>query len=104
MKKAFDLLTELGLGYEFHDYKKHGIDPETVKSWLAALGQDVVINKKGTTWRKLSADEQQNALTSEDNLISALTTHTSLIKRPILNTGTGYIAGFDENAYQALKK
>lgn len=104
MKKAFDLLTELGLSYEFHDYKKQGIDAETVKTWLDALGQDVVLNKKGTTWRKLSEEEQQAALTSEENLIQALTTHTSLIKRPILNTGAAYIAGFDEAAYQALKK
>lgn len=102
MKKAFDLLTEQGLSYEFHDYKKQGIDAETIKTWLDALGQDVVLNKKGTTWRKLSEAEQQTALSSEDALISALTTHTSLIKRPILATATGFIAGFDESAYRAL--
>ncbi len=102
MKKAFDLLNELGLSYEFHDYKKQGIDAECVKSWLDALGQDVVLNKKGTTWRKLSAEEQQTALASEDHLVQALTTHTSLIKRPILQTADGFIAGFDEAAYRAL--
>ena len=103
MKKAFDLLNELGLAYEFHDYKKQGIDADTVKTWLDALGQDVVLNKKGTTWRKLTAEEQENALASEDNLITALTTHTSLIKRPVLQTATGFIAGFDEAAYRELK-
>lgn len=103
MKKAFDLLNELGLAYEFHDYKKQGIDADTVKTWLDALGQDVVLNKKGTTWRKLTAEEQENALTSEDNLITVLTTHTSLIKRPVLQTATGFIAGFDEAAYRKLK-
>ncbi|MFX1823434.1 MULTISPECIES: Spx/MgsR family RNA polymerase-binding regulatory protein [Acinetobacter] len=102
MKKAFDLLTEQGLSYEFHDYKKQGIDAETIKTWLDALGQDVVLNKKGTTWRKLSEEEQQTALSSEDALINALTTHTSLIKRPILATSTGFIAGFDETAYRGL--
>ena len=104
MKKAFDLLNELGLAYEFHDYKKQGIDADTVKTWLDALGQDVVLNKKGTTWRKLTAEEQENALASEDNLITALTTHTSLIKRPVLQTVTGFIAGFDEAAYRKLKE
>ena len=103
MKKAFDLLNELGLAYEFHDYKKQEIDADTVKTWLDALGQDVVLNKKGTTWRKLTAEEQENALTSEDNLITVLTTHTSLIKRPVLQTATGFIAGFDEAAYRKLK-
>ena len=82
MKRAFDLLTELGLSYEFHDYKKQGIDAETVKQWLDHIGQDLVLNKKGTTWKKLSEQEQQLALSSEQALIQALTTHTSLIKRP----------------------
>lgn len=103
MKKAFDLLNELGLSYEFHDYKKHAIDADSVKAWLDAKGQDVILNKKGTTWRKLSEVEQQTALENEANLISALTTHTSLIKRPVLATEEGYIVGFDEAAYRALK-
>lgn len=102
MKKAFDLLSELGLSYEFHDYKKQGIDATTVKQWLDACGQDLILNKKGTTWRKLSETEQQQALSSESNLIEALTTHTSLIKRPVLQTAQGWIVGFDEASYRAL--
>lgn len=46
MKKAFDLLTDLGLSYEFHDYKKQGIDATTVKHWLDTCGQDLILNKK----------------------------------------------------------
>ena len=103
MKKAFDLLNELGLTYEFHDYKKQGIAAETVKTWLDAKGQEVILNKKGTTWRKLSETEQQLALSNEENLIEALTSHNSLIKRPVLETASGYIVGFDEDAYRALK-
>ena len=95
-------MTELGLSYEFHDYKKQGIDAETVKTWLDALGQNVVLNKKGTTWRKLSEEEQQTTLANEENLISALTTHTSLIKRPIIATQTGFLAGFNEVDIRAL--
>lgn len=102
MKKTFDLFAELGLSYEFHDYKKHSIDADSVKIWLDALGQDVVLNKKGTTWRKLTADEQHTALSSEAALIQALTTHTSLIKRPIIQSPTGFLAGFDEAAIRAL--
>ena len=67
------------------------------------MGQDVVLNKKGTTWRKLTTEEQENALANENNLITTLTTHTSLIKRPVLQTATGFIAGFDEAAYRELK-
>ncbi len=62
-----------------------------------------MLNKKGTTWRKLNEQEQQHALSTEDALIETLMTHTSLIKRPILQTTTDYIVGFDADAYQALK-
>lgn len=103
MKKAFDLLDELGLTYEFHDYKKQGIDADTVKVWLSEIGADLVLNKKGTTWRKLSPEEQQKALDSEVGLIEALTTHTSLIKRPIISAESDYVVGFNEDAIRALK-
>ena len=96
-------MTELGRSYEFHDYKKQGIDAETVKIWLDALGQDVVLNKKGTTWRKLSEEEQQHALANEENLIATLTTHTSLIKRPIIAGENGFLAGFDDAAIRAFQ-
>lgn len=104
MKKAFDLLNELGLAYEFHDYKKQGIDADTVKVWLNDIGADIVLNKKGTTWRKLSPEEQQKALDSEEGLIEALTTHNSLIKRPVISAESDYVVGFNEDAIRALKK
>ena len=103
MKKAFDLLNELGLAYEFHDYKKQAIDAETVKKWLDHVGAALILNKKGTTWKKLTADEQQRALSSEVELIQTLTTHTSLIKRPVIDCGHGLIVGFDPAAIQKLK-
>lgn len=103
MKKAFDLLNELGRTYAFHDYKKQGIDAETIKIWLDHIGADLVLNKKGTTWRKLSEAEQQAALASEQGLIEALTTHNSLIKRPVISTELGYVIGFDETAIRNLK-
>ena len=103
MKKAFDLLSELGLAYEFHDYKKQGIDAVTVQTWLEQIGADLVLNKKGTTWRKLSEAEQQSALASEQGLIDALTTHHSLIKRPVIAAPHGFIVGFNEDAIRALK-
>lgn len=103
MKKAFDLLTELSIAYEFHDYKKQGIDADTVKEWLDKIGAERVLNKKGTTWRKLTEAEQQAALASEIDLIKALTTHNSLIKRPIIETDSTYIVGFNEDEIKALK-
>lgn len=102
MKKAFDVLNAKGLSYEFHDYKKQGIDRDTLAIWLKEIGSDPILNKKGTTWRKLSPDEQQYALANENQLIETLILHTSLIKRPVLQTPQGYVVGFDETAYQEL--
>ena len=102
MKKAFDLLTELGLTYEFHDYKKQGIDADTLKTWLDQVGQELILNKKGTTWRKLTEAEQQHALASQDQLIETLMAQPSLIKRPVLQTAQGYLVGSDEAAYRAI--
>ena len=103
MKKAFDVLQEMGIEYDFHDYKKQGIDAETVKTWLDEVGAELILNKKGTTWKKLTEQEQQLALSSEAELIKALTTHTSLIKRPVIEHDGAYIIGFDEAAIRALK-
>lgn len=103
MKKAFDALQAKALNYDFHDYKKQGIDADTLKIWLKEIGQDTVLNKKGTTWRKLSEEEQNLALSSEDNLIEALIAQPSLIKRPVLQTSQGFIVGFDESTYQNIQ-
>lgn len=103
MKKAFDALQAKALNYDFHDYKKQGIDADTLKIWLKEIGQDTVLNKKGTTWRKLSEEEQNRALSSEDNLIEALIAQPSLIKRPVLQTPQGFIVGFDEATYQNIQ-
>lgn len=103
MKKAFDLLTELGLAYEFHDYKKQGIDADTLKIWLDKLGTDVVLNKKGTTWRKLTEAEQHATLASEAGLIESLMAHNSLIKRPVIAADSAYVVGFKEDDIRALK-
>ena len=103
MKKAFDALQAKSLNYDFHDYKKQGIDADTLKIWLREIGQDTVLNKKGTTWRKLSEEEQNRALSSEDNLIEALIAQPSLIKRPVLQTSQGFIVGFDESTYQNIQ-
>lgn len=103
MKKAFDALQAKALSYDFHDYKKQGIDADTLKIWLKEIGQDTILNKKGTTWRKLSEEEQNRALSSEDHLIEALIAQPSLIKRPVLQTSQGFIVGFDESTYQNIQ-
>ena len=97
MKKAFTKLDELGVSYEFHDYKKQGVDKETVQRWVDKLGIDKVLNKRGTTWRKLDDNQKQSADASVDTAIDLLVEHTSMIKRPIVE---GWLD--DENQNQTI--
>ena len=108
MKKAFTKLDELGVSYEFHDYKKQGVDKDTVQRWVNALGVDKVLNKRGTTWRKLDDAQKQAADASIDNAIELLVENTSMIKRPIVE---GQLAdkdqpillyGFDEAEFERV--
>lgn len=104
MKKAFIALDEQGIDYTFHDYKKQGIDQATLQQWLTQKDQDVILNKKGTTWKKLSAEQQAYALENEAQLIETLISSPSMIKRPVLDTGSGILVGFDEAEYANLAK
>jgi Spx/MgsR family transcriptional regulator len=84
MKKAFTKLDELDVSYDFHDYKKQGIDKDTVQRWVNELGIDKVLNKRGTTWRKLDDSQKQAADASVDTAIDLLVENTSMIKRPMV--------------------
>ena len=102
MKKAFTKLDELGVSYVFHDYKKQGIDKDTVQRWVNELGIDKVLNKRGTTWRKLTDEQKQAADANVDNAINLLVENTSMIKRPIVEGQLAdkiqpiLLCGFDE--------
>ena len=110
MKKAFTKLDELGVSYEFHDYKKQGIDKEAVQRWVNKLGIDKVLNKRGTTWRKLDDAQKQAADASIDTAIALLVENTSMIKRPIVegqiddkNQGQPILlCGFDEAEFERV--
>ena len=97
MKKAFTKLDALDISYDFHDYKKQGIDKQSVERWVESLGIDKVLNKRGTTWRKLDDSQKQAADTSVDNAIDLLVENTSMIKRPIVE---GQLV--DKNQAQAI--
>ncbi|MBH0096405.1 Spx/MgsR family RNA polymerase-binding regulatory protein [Psychrobacter sp. NZS113] len=107
MKKAFTKLDELNISYDFNDYKKQGVDNETVQRWVDELGIDKVLNKRGTTWRKLTDEQKQSADANVDNAIDLLVENTSMIKRPIVegqiddkNQGQSILlCGFDEAVF-----
>lgn len=94
MKKAFDWLNDRGVDFDFHDYKKAGIDQHTLARWCDAVGWETLVNKRGTTWRKLTPESQQ--VGGRDDAIALMAAHPSLIKRPVLETGGGAVlVGFD---------
>ncbi|WP_201625628.1 arsenate reductase [Psychrobacter immobilis] len=109
MKKAFTKLDELGVNYNFHDYKKQGIDKESVQRWVNELGINKVLNKRGTTWRKLTDEQKQAADANVNSAIDLLIENTSMIKRPVVegqladkNHGQPILlCGFDEAEFEA---
>ncbi|NND90436.1 MAG: ArsC family reductase [Granulosicoccus sp.] len=98
VRKARRWLDAQSIEHAFHDYKKQGIDKPTLTRWCEVLGWESLLNRRGTTWRKL-ADADKQALT-QARAIELMLDNTSLIKRPVIDTGQQLIAGFDEEQYQ----
>ena len=102
MKKAFDYLNQHKIPYEFHDYKKLGISAEKLKEWTSQAGWEKLLNKQGTTWRSLD-DAVKATVTTEKKAIALMQEKTSVIKRPVIESGNKIIAlGFDEQMYDAI--
>jgi arsenate reductase (glutaredoxin) len=99
MKKAFAWLDDHGVGYDFHDYKSEGIDAVRLKAWCKQVGWEVLLNTRGTTWRKLSPAQQANI--DEARAIKLMCGNPSLIKRPVLEYGKELLVGFAPDRYQA---
>lgn len=102
VKKALTWLKENGFSYEFHDFKKKGITAEKLNQWCDTFGWENVLNKKGTTWKKLSPEEQQ-AVTSQATAVQVLLSHTSAIKRPIIEQeDLPVLLSFNEEQYKKI--
>jgi transcriptional regulator, Spx/MgsR family len=101
MKKAFTWLKDHGVDYEFHDYKISGIDRASLERWCAALGWETVLNRAGTTFRKLP-EEDRTGLT-EKKAIALMLAQPSMIKRPVLDLGRGkLLIGFKPDQLRRL--
>jgi arsenate reductase len=99
MKKARGWLDEHGVPYTFHDYKVSGIDVEHLKRWAALAGWETLLNRSGTTFRKLT--DAQKADLSERKAIALMIEQPSLIKRPVLEHGSALLVGFKPETYRA---
>ena len=94
VKKARRWLDAQGVEYAFHDYKKEGAGAGRLASWSDAVGWEVLLNKRGTTYRKLSDEEKADI--DRTRAIDLMVQHPSLIKRPVLEHEGGLLGGFRE--------
>ena len=99
MKKAFAWLEGHDVRYAFHDYKSAGIEESKLQEWAGKVEWTVLLNTRGTTWRKLSPAQQADM--DEGKAIRLMVENPSLIKRPVLEEGHTILVGFDESAYAA---
>ena len=99
MEKARAWLDQRGVAYAFHDYKAAGIDRATLEGWARKLGWEVLLNRAGTTFRKLP-DAAREGLT-EAGAIGLMLDQPSMIKRPVLDTGGQLLVGFKPEQYEA---
>lgn len=100
VKKARAWLTEQGIGYTFHDFKKVGVNQQQLQQWAEQLGWEALVNKKGLTWRRLS--EADKADLDQVKAFTLMQANTSLIKRPVLQHGDQVLVGFDTLSWQNM--
>jgi Spx/MgsR family transcriptional regulator len=100
MKKAFVWLEKHGVAYHFHDYKTAGVTKTALAKWCKAAGWETVLNRAGTTFRKLPEAEKQNL--TEAKAIALMIANPSMIKRPVLETGAKIEVGFKPERYAAM--
>ena len=99
MKKARAWLDDHGVAYDFHDYKKGGIDRSRLENWGRKLGWETLLNRAGTTFRNLPDADKQDV--NERKAIDLMLAQPSLIKRPVLDLGGGkLIVGFRPEVYK----
>ncbi len=97
MKKARAWLDGHGVAYVFHDYKTQGIDRARLESWSKELGWEVLLNRAGTTFRKLPDSEKEDV--TERKAIALMLAQPSMIKRPVLDLGGKRLVGFKPEIY-----
>ena len=97
MKKARTWLDDHGVKHAFHDYKTQGIDKPRLEAWAGEVGWEILLNRAGTTFRKLPDKDRENV--TEKKAIALMLAQPSMIKRPVLDVGGKLIVGFRPDEY-----
>ena len=99
IKKARTWMEKNRHNYVFHDYKKSGITKEKLEMWVLQVGWEVLLNKRGTTFKKLPDMVKQNV--GDDTAVMLMAENPSMIKRPVLEHGDELVVGFKAADYEA---
>ena len=100
VKRARAWLEDRGFEHRFHDFKKAGVPEEALDRWIEQLGWEALLNRQGTTWRKLSDDEKEGVIDAP-SARAAMLAHPSLIRRPIVEWPNGEISvGFTTDLFK----
>lgn len=100
MKKARAWLEERGIQYRFHDYKKVGLAEARARAWVEELGWEQVLNRSGTTWRKLPESVRESL--DAESAIRLMVENPSIMRRPLLDIGEARHLGFSEARYAEI--
>jgi arsenate reductase len=100
IKKAKKWLDEQQVDYRFHDFRADGLNAEQLHAWCEELGYEVLLNKRGTTWRALP-DDVKNSIDAQ-SAEALMLEQPAMIKRPVLDLGDRRVVGFKADDYQAL--
>jgi Spx/MgsR family transcriptional regulator len=100
-KKAMDWLKKRNIPFVFHNYKEAGISEARLREWDKKAGWENILNKRSTTWRSLSA-AQQEIVKDKNSAIAVMLEHNSIIKRPVLEYKGKLVVGFDDKAYEKV--
>ena len=100
MKKAMTWLTQNEIEFNFHDYRKDGLEKEFISQWIAEFGWEKIINKRGTTWRALDENTKNNM--NDAQAIEAVLAQPAMIKRPLLIHNNKATLGFKAAEYETI--
>jgi len=100
IRKARRWLDAEGIAFRFHDYRKDGLAREQLSGWADELGWEALLNRRGTTWRKLPEAARDGI--DQSSAIELMLAQPAMIKRPLLDTGEQRLLGFTERQYRDL--
>lgn len=102
VKKARKWLDNAGISHDFHDFKKDGLDSKLLARWEQAVGWEALLNRRGTTWRKLPDEVRDNI--SAQSAHNIMLDNPSIIKRPVVELGDAVSVGFNADEWAAWEE